>query len=59
MKMVFCSLVLAASSFLPLALAAPILRKTTASSYHIFGGDGTTTQGWPSESDWLSYDELW
>ncbi|KAF2271497.1 uncharacterized protein EI97DRAFT_428155 [Westerdykella ornata] len=52
------SLLLAASSIASLAFAAPVVRRQ-ATSYQLFGGDGSLTQGWPSTDDWLCFDELW
>jgi hypothetical protein len=28
-------------------------------SYKVFSGDGSTEQGWPATSDWLSYEDLY
>ncbi|PYH97276.1 hypothetical protein BO71DRAFT_448025 [Aspergillus ellipticus CBS 707.79] len=28
-------------------------------SYTMYTGDGSTQDGWPAKSDWLSFDELW
>lgn len=52
--------VLAASSIIPLALGAPISRRQgNGNNYQLFGGDGSLNQGWPSDNQWLSFDELW
>ncbi|KAF2201475.1 hypothetical protein GQ43DRAFT_335426, partial [Delitschia confertaspora ATCC 74209] len=29
------------------------------SAYKVFGGDGTTAQGWPAKSSWKSFNDLW
>ncbi|RAO74098.1 uncharacterized protein BHQ10_010110 [Talaromyces amestolkiae] len=35
------------------------LQTRSSSSYTVFGGDGTTTAGWPSINDWVAtYDEM-
>ncbi|KAF2243033.1 hypothetical protein BU26DRAFT_384014, partial [Trematosphaeria pertusa] len=28
-------------------------------AYKVFGGDGTPAQGWPKQSDWKSFEDLW
>lgn len=28
--------------------------RESATAYSVFGGDGTTTAGWPAMSDWIS-----
>lgn len=28
-------------------------------AYKLYSGDGSTADGWPSQSDWLSFDALW
>jgi hypothetical protein len=62
------SFIIAASSMLALALGAPIPRsnaKTVRSlaerdtSYTVFSGDGSTAQGWPAESAWMSFEDAW
>lgn len=59
--------IIAASSILALALGAPILRSDAKAArslveraaYQVFGGDGTTAQGWPAETSWKSFESLW
>ncbi|KAF2019276.1 carbohydrate-binding module family 50 protein [Aaosphaeria arxii CBS 175.79] len=56
---------LAASSFLALSMAAPIPKPVERrggmafSKYTVFGGDGTTLQGWPSQNQWWPFEDLW
>ncbi|KAF2661919.1 hypothetical protein K491DRAFT_753480 [Lophiostoma macrostomum CBS 122681] len=57
------SLLFAASSILSLAFAAPIRRAPRSlverNAYHVYGGDGSTGEGWPAQSSWLSFEDLW
>lgn len=56
------SVFVAASSLLTFALAAPIPASSLAErafSYINYGGDGSTTKGWPSEASWKTFDALW
>ena len=58
--MITTPFLLAASSLLSFALGAPVLsRQGGGADYQVFGGDGSLIQGWPSSSQWLSFDELW
>lgn len=60
--MVAFSNVMAASSLIALTLSAPIrnmVPRKAFAGYKVYGGDGTTAQGWPAESDWWSFDDLW
>ncbi|KAF2113291.1 hypothetical protein BDV96DRAFT_648259 [Lophiotrema nucula] len=55
---------MAASSLVALTYGAPIARRSlveraTAQAYSVFGGDGSTTAGWPSQKQWQSFDDLW
>lgn len=31
----------------------------TSDSYVVYGGDGSSNAGWPTESDWSSFEDLW
>jgi hypothetical protein len=61
------SYIIAASQLFAVAFGAPLLKadsKTARSlvaraGYKVFGGDGTPAQGWPSESEWASFEEIW
>jgi hypothetical protein len=61
------SYIIAASQLFAVAFGAPLL---TASPKHArslveraafktFGGDGTPAQGWPQESEWVSFEDAW
>lgn len=52
--------VIAASQLLTVAFGAPLAKSLFARrAYQVFGGDGTVAQGWPSEDQWASFDDLW
>jgi hypothetical protein len=61
------SYIIAASQLFAVAFGAPLFKadvKTARSliqraAYKVFGGDGTTAQGWPAEKEWASFDEIW
>ena len=61
------SYIIAASQLFAVAFGAPLLKtdaRTARSlvaraAYKVFGGDGTTAQGWPAESEWASFEEIW
>ena len=58
------SLIFAASSILSLAFAAPITRSAPRSlversGYTVYGGNGSPSVGWPAQSSWKSFDDLW
>ena len=62
------SFIIAASSMLALALGAPVPRSHAKAirslaerdfSYTVFSGDGSTAQGWPAESAWMSFADAW
>ncbi|KAF5871350.1 putative exo-beta glucanase protein [Botrytis fragariae] len=46
-------LFLVAGGLFTLSMGAPIEQRTT-SSYTVYSGDGDTSVGWPTESDWIS-----
>lgn len=54
-------------AFLTLSLAAVAaalpagspMAKRVSDTYTYYTGDGSTAAGWPSESDWGSFDDLW
>lgn len=56
--------VLAAASLLGLVQAAPLESSDDAPlapravAYKTYKGDGTTAQGWPSTSQWASFDTM-
>ncbi|KAF2261564.1 hypothetical protein CC78DRAFT_470054 [Lojkania enalia] len=63
--MITTSFLAAASSLFALSYGAPVPRTNAATprspverdvSYTIFGGDGTTAQGWPQKSQWVDFD---
>ncbi|KAF2732974.1 hypothetical protein EJ04DRAFT_513525 [Polyplosphaeria fusca] len=64
--MVATSFVLAASSFAALSYGAPVRRNAGSlveraeafSSYTNYGGDGSPNSGWPAQSEWQSFDDL-
>lgn len=56
----------AASSLFALSFAAPIPSNAGATrslearaAYVNYGGDGSTSKGWPAESAWASFDKIW
>ncbi|KAK7227568.1 hypothetical protein V2G26_015571 [Clonostachys chloroleuca] len=57
--------VLAAAGLLGLVQAAPLESSVDAPlapravAYKTYKGDGTTAQGWPSTSQWASFDTIW
>ncbi|KAF2442814.1 carbohydrate-binding module family 50 protein [Karstenula rhodostoma CBS 690.94] len=61
------SYIIAASQLFAFALGAPILSASpkqarslvARTAYKVFGGDGTPAQGWPQESEWKSFEDLW
>ncbi|KAJ4360246.1 uncharacterized protein N0V89_000806 [Didymosphaeria variabile] len=61
------SYIVAASQLFAFALGAPLIgaspkqaRSLVArTAYKVFGGDGTPAQGWPQESEWKSFEDLW
>lgn len=61
------SYIIAVSQLFAVAFGAPLFKadaKTARSlvqraAYTVFGGDGTTGQGWPEESAWASFDDIW
>jgi len=61
------SYIIAASQLFAVAFGAPLYKADALSArslvarvaYKVFGGDGTTAQGWPAESDWASFEEIW
>ncbi|KAF2469671.1 uncharacterized protein BDR25DRAFT_228610 [Lindgomyces ingoldianus] len=63
--MVASSFIIAASSIFALSFGAPVTRSQAIRSlvergtYAVFGGDGSTTAGWPKQSDWKTLDKLW
>lgn len=50
------SIVLVASSLLSLSQASPLTTRQT--EYKTYKGDGSSSSGWPSVSDWLDFDTL-
>lgn len=67
LTMKFTATSVAASQLFALALGAPLLQNPAKaarsleerSAYKVFGGDGTVAQGWPQESEWKSFDDMW
>lgn len=61
------SYIIAASQLFAVAFGAPLFKADAATArslvaragYKVFGGDGTTAQGWPAESEWASFEEIW
>lgn len=61
------SYIIAASQLFAFAFGAPLVgaspkhaRSLVArAAYKVFGGDGTPAQGWPQESEWKSFEDLW
>ncbi|KAJ4370832.1 hypothetical protein N0V86_008525 [Didymella sp. IMI 355093] len=54
----------AACSVFALSSAAPVrnaasLAISARDTYIMFGGDGSTATGWPSQKQWLSWDDAW
>lgn len=55
----------AVSSVLGLASAAPFSSDVSPRSlearatYTMFGGDGSALNGWPSRSQWMSFETAW
>lgn len=41
------------------AMPAPHIARGVADQYRFYTGDGSTNAGWPSQSQWGSYDEIW
>jgi hypothetical protein len=45
-----------------LCTAAPrfnIKRSGLGDVYHYYSGNGTTAAGWPTKSDWVTFDDMW
>ncbi|KAH7379441.1 hypothetical protein BKA66DRAFT_571272 [Pyrenochaeta sp. MPI-SDFR-AT-0127] len=60
------TLTFAASSIFALSLAAPLpynaIKHSTLvarGNYVMFGGDGSTTAGWPKKSEWMPFEKAW
>ncbi|KAF2684593.1 hypothetical protein K458DRAFT_404189 [Lentithecium fluviatile CBS 122367] len=61
------SYIIAASQLFAVAFGAPLFKADAQSArslvaraaYKVFGGDGTVAQGWPSEDQWASFEEIW
>lgn len=56
--------IIAASQLFAVAFGAPLVKSRAAAlmarrAYQVFGGDGTTAQGWPAENEWASFDDIW
>lgn len=59
--------IIAASQLFALAMGAPLLKADARearslverAAYKVFGGDGSSAQGWPKQSDWKSFEDLW
>lgn len=49
--------VLAAASLISLSQATPL--EPRAVSYKTYKGDGTVAKGWPTTSDWASFDTMY
>jgi hypothetical protein len=47
------------SSAPPASSAAPAAPSSSDTSYKMFNGDGSVSQGWPAQSIWPSFDDLW
>lgn len=53
------SFVLAASSIIGLAQATPNMPiEARQTAYKNYRGDGTAAMGWPTESQWASFDTM-
>lgn len=63
--MVSSPVFVAACSLFALSFAAPVRTNVVSRSmvardaYIMFGGDGTTTTGWPSRKSWLNFEDAW
>ncbi|KAF3037645.1 hypothetical protein E8E12_005551 [Didymella heteroderae] len=62
--MVSNSSFIAVCSIFALSFAAPVRNVAARAivardTYIMFGGDGSTATGWPSRSQWLSWDKAW
>ncbi|KAF3039805.1 hypothetical protein E8E11_001026 [Didymella keratinophila] len=62
--MVAATSFIAACSIFALSVAAPVQNAAARTivardTYIMFGGDGSTSVGWPSRSQWLSWDKAW
>ncbi|KAF1926360.1 uncharacterized protein M421DRAFT_422704 [Didymella exigua CBS 183.55] len=62
--MVVTTSLIAACSIFALSFAAPIHNAASRAivardAYIMFGGDGTMALGWPSQKQWLSWDDAW
>jgi len=56
------ALIAAALAASALAAPAPTIGQRAADldgSYHCYSGDGSPSAGWPSDSSWGSFDDLW
>lgn len=42
-------------------LSSATLRKRSGLGdvYNYYSGDGTTADGWPSQSEWIDFDDMW
>lgn len=52
-------LALTAAALAATALAAPLSKRQVADVYNMYYGDGSVEQGWPADTAWGSFDELW
>lgn len=46
--------ILVAGGLSSLSLGAPLLKERSTNTYTVYSGNGDTSAGWPSQSEWFS-----